>query len=186
MKRVGSKRKYNESSYGISDNNFSYGDVTETFGEQQSTNTIGKMCEEDNVMMMEEEEVDETKKIINYEDELVMFIYYYLIEIIIDNYKVIPSTIKIDVVDDVSYEDEGNVIINDFYNIDLTELKMSDILYVRDSKVIYSKLNVKKGQSKQRYSKVSFNNNVNNSGGIKSKSVLINMDLLVRMRFIIP
>lgn len=133
------KRKYSESSYRISQNSLHYNtEMNETFAEEQSTINLSKIIDK--------------KTIINYEEELVMFIYYYLLEIIIDDYKVVPSEIKIEEANDECYYEEGN-IAKDFYDIDVDELKASDIIYVNNSKVVYSKSHLKNSKQRHSYSK---------------------------------
>lgn len=88
------------------------------------------------------EAFQEATKITNYQEEMILSIYYSLLEIIIDEYVVI-QTEPIEDAEEAEEFLEEEMIVKDFYNLKSSELKDVNVLYVNDSKVTMSKQSIK-------------------------------------------
>lgn len=76
------------------------------------------------------------KQVVDYQEELVLSMYYSLLNLIIDEIVVFPPEVTSGAGE--SGDEEEECVIKDFYNLRMDELRDLDVLYVNDSKVVLS------------------------------------------------
>lgn len=93
------------------------------------------------------------RKATNYEEELVLYLFYHLLDIIVEDH----ITIKTEENPIDSKEDEDEILNKNFWEIDREELRTSQIIFVEGSKILMSKKKRKESASSKQKLKLNQN-----------------------------